>query len=304
MSLALAVDLGGTKVEAALVDAAGVVVEGTRARAATGPDCTPDALTAALAAVVDGCRSHPEWSHVEAAGVGSAGPIDLTAGATSPINLPGIRDFPIVETVRRLSGLARVALRLDGTCIALAELWSGAARGARNAVVFVVSTGIGGGIVSDGRLVSGASGNAGHLGQLVVDHESADLVDGTVEGIASGPRTVAWARSRGWPGESGEQLAADYAAGESIAVAAVTRSANAVGVGLADVATLLDTEVAVIGGGFSFVADDYPDLVADAVRNHCVNAYAARMRVVRAELAADAPLIGAGALVHRAELLS
>ena len=64
--------------------------------------------------------------------------------------------------------LDTATLRLDGTCIALAEAWRGAAQGVRNAIVFVVSTGVGGGIVSDGRLVAGGSGNAGHLGQMIV----------------------------------------------------------------------------------------------------------------------------------------
>lgn len=303
MSLALAVDLGGTKAEAALVDADGSIVEGSRSRAATGPDATPERLRAALAEVVGHCRAHPDWARVVAAGIGAAGPIDLHAGTTSPVNLPHSRGFPVAAAVRELSGLDRVALRLDGTCIALAEAWAGAARGVRNAIVFVVSTGIGGGIVSDGRLVSGASGNAGHLGQLVIDQTAPTLVEGTVEGIASGPRSVAWARGRGWPGETGEQLAADCAAGDEVAVAAVARSARAVGVGLADVATLLDTELAVVGGGFSFVSADYADLVEAAAHAHSVNTYARGLRVVRAALGGDAPLVGAGALVHRPDLL-
>ncbi len=304
MTHALAIDLGGTKVEAAIVRADGTIVADSRTRAATGRDSSHESLSAALESVIVGCRASAAWDDVSAAGVGSAGPIDLVAGTVSPVNLPVAADFPVVDTVRRLSGLEEVTLRLDGTCIALAELWQGAAQGAGDAIVFVVSTGVGGGIVSDGRLVSGASGNAGHLGQVVIEQDAADLVAGTVEGIASGPRTVEWARGRGWTGETGEELAAAYALGEPLAVAAVTRSANAVGVGLANAATLLDLRLAVIGGGFSLVAEDYPALVEDAVRAHAVNAYAARLRVVRAALADEAPLIGAGALVHRPELLA
>lgn len=305
MTLALALDLGGTKVEAALVDDAGTIVAGSRHRAPTGAAAASDVslLRSAIDTVVDGCRSHDRWAEVTAAGIGAAGPIDMTAGTISPINLPAARGFAIVEAVRAASGLSSVALRLDGTCIALAEAWLGAARGVRNAIIFVVSTGVGGGIVSDGRIVAGSSGNAGHLGQLVV----ADITDGaaasTVEQRASGPHIVAWARAQGWSGTTGEELAAAYRSGEDVAVAAVERSAQAIGVGLANAATLLDLDLAVVGGGFSFVADDYPERIAAAVRAASVNAYAARLRVVRAGLGGDAPLIGAAALVHRTDLV-
>jgi glucokinase len=300
--IALAIDLGGTKVEAALVRDDGTIVAGTRARAATGRHASVRDLDAAVAEVVARCRDSEMWREVVAAGIGSAGPLDIQAGTASPVNLPRAAGLPLVDIVRRHSRLDRVEMRLDGTCIALAELSWGAARGARNAIVIVVSTGVGGGIVSDGRLIAGHSGNAGHIGQIVIQDDTRD--DGTVEGIASGPRTVAWARRQGWTGDTGEQLAASYAAADPLAVAAVTRSANAVGVGLVNAATFLDLELAVIGGGFSFVAEDYPALVASAVRTHAIHDYAARLAVVRAELGGDAPLVGAAALAHRPGLVS
>lgn len=304
-SVALAIDLGATKVEAALVRADGAIVAGTRGRAPTGEAAarSRDAATAALASVLAPCMSSPEWFRVRAAGIGSAGPIDLASGAIAPINLPAVHGFGIVEFVRERTGLPDVTLRLDGTCIALAESWLGAARGVRNAIVLVVSTGVGGGVISDGRLVAGESGNAGHLGQVIVDQVESTPAAATVEGRASGPHTVAWARAAGWNGETGEDLARDYRAGVPIAVEAVARSARAVGLGLVNASTLLDLELAVIGGGFADVADDYPELVAAAVRANAVNAYAADLRVVRAELGSDAPLVGAAALVHRPELL-
>lgn len=305
MALALAIDLGGTKVEAALVDDTGEIIPGSRVRVATGAAAASDVsvLSAALADVVASCRRHPRWSEVGAAGIGSAGPIDLTAGTIAPINLPAAHGFAIVDALRTMSGLEHVTLRLDGTCIALAEAWLGAAQGVANAIVFVVSTGVGGGILTDGRLLAGASGNAGHLGQLIVVDIDGDAAAATVEQRASGPHIVAWARAQGWTGSTGEELAAAYRAGEEVAVAAVARSAQAIGVGLSSAATLLDLELAVVGGGFSFVADDYAELVEAAAHAASVNDYAARLRVVRAGLGGDAPLIGAAALVHRADLL-
>ncbi len=305
MTLALAIDLGGTKVEAALVDESGAIVPGSRARVATGAAAAADrtVLERALVEVITHSRALPEWTEVTAVGIGSAGPIDLAAGTISPINLPAAHGVPIVALVAEASGLADVTLRLDGTCIALAEAWLGAARGVGNAIVFVVSTGVGGGIVSDGRLFAGGSGNAGHIGQVVVAEIDGDAAASTVEQLASGPHVVTWARGQGWTGATGEELAAAYRAGDELATAAVARSAHAIGVGLANAATLLDLELAVVGGGFSFVADDFTEQIESAVRAASVNAYAGRLRVVRAGLGGDAPLIGAAALVHRRDLL-
>ena len=305
MPLALAIDLGGTKVEAALVDETGALVEGSRHRHPTGAAAATDVavLQDALETVIAGCRTHPRWGDVTAAGIGAAGPVDVVAGTIAPINLPAAHGFDIVSAVRAASGLDAAHLRLDGTCIALAEAWLGAARGVRNAIVFVVSTGVGGGIVSDGRLVAGGTGNAGHLGQLVVADIESDAAAATVEQRASGPHIVAWARAQGWVGSTGEELAAAYRDGEAIARAAVARSAQAIGTGLANAATLLDLELAVVGGGFSFVADDFTEQIEASVRAAAINGYAARLRVVRAGLGGDSPLIGAAALVHRRDLL-
>lgn len=306
MTLALALDLGGTKVEAGLVADDGTIIPGSRTRVATGAAAASDGtvLERALGEVIARCRALPEWSDVTACGIGSAGPIDIAAGTIAPINLPAVHGMPIVDIVSRESGLEQVTLRLDGTCIALAEAWLGAARDVDNAIVFVVSTGVGGGIISDGRLIAGNTGNAGHIGQVIVADITGDPATATVEQLASGPHIVRWAQSQGWGGATGEELAADYRNGDERAVAAVARSAHAVGVGIAGAATLLDLELAVVGGGFSFVADDYAARIQAAARAASVNAYAAELRVVRAGLGGDAPLIGAGALIHRADMLA
>lgn len=303
---ALAIDLGGTKVEAALIGSDGTIIEGSRGRAEMGRTGASDPEVAAfsIATALRPALDSPSWDDVAAAGIGSAGPLNLPAGTVSPINLPGLRDFPVGDVVRAATGLDDVRLRLDGTCIALAELWLGAARGVRNAIVFVVSTGVGGGIISDGRVIAGATGNAGHLGQVIVDRVEDSAAAATVEELASGPHTVTWARSHGWTGNDGEELAAAYAVGDELAVAAVVRSATAVGTGLVNAATLLDLELAVVGGGFSLVSGDYVDHIRAAIDARAVNAFARAVRVERAALAGDAPLIGAAALVHRLDLLA
>lgn len=302
----LAIDIGGTKIEAGIVTAEGALLSKSRVRVATGAAANAmDAFAVAVQDAVARVSTLPEFSSVSGVGIGSAGPVDLGAGTVSPINLPGVRDFPIVRTVREASGLQQVSLRLDGTSLGLAELWQGAAQGVRNAVIFVVSTGIGGCVVADGRVVAGASGNAGHLGQMVVD-----VVDplhperATVEGQASGLNTVAWARGLGWQGASGEELAAAHAAGDEIALAAVERSVQALGRGLASCANLLNTELAVMGGGFSHVTADYPERVEHAAHAASVNEFGRALRVVRVGLGDEAPLVGAAAQLLHPELLA
>ncbi len=294
---ALAVDLGGTKVEAALVDSEGRVVPGSRFRQPTGPDVTPDKLRGALIQVVRTSLEGVE-TPVVGIGIGSAGPIDHGAGTVAPVNMPGVRGMALKDAVADAAaraGLGKVPVRLghDGGCLALAESWVGATRGARASLAIVVSTGIGGGFILDGRLLAGSHGNAGHLGQT---RGGGGL---TLEEVASGPASVAWARTQGWTGETGEQLGAAAAAGDAVARAAIERSAHAVGCALADAATLVDLDVIAIGGGFSHVSEDYIDLVADALRDAAALPYAASTRVVRTGLRADGPLVGAAALVLR-----
>ncbi|WP_423922601.1 ROK family protein [Frigoribacterium sp. 2-23] len=309
--LVLAVDLGGTKVEAALVSAAGALVEGSRDRRPTGSASSSDELAQAVRDVVrHALASLPAGRLLVGVGIGSAGPVDLLEGTVSPINLPAWRGFGLRDLVRELAADslaadAPVTLRLDGVSLALAEHWVGATQGIENALAMTVSTGVGGGLIVNGRLLSGGTGNAGHIGQIQIADRPAgeNAWKATLEVIASGPNVVAWAREQGWQGERGEDLARDYAAGEPIAVAAVRRSANAVGEAISSVATLLDLDVAAIGGGFSRVSDDYLDLVRASVDEAPVNDYARRVRVVKSGLSDESPLVGAAALVWKADLL-
>ncbi|GAB3269343.1 ROK family protein [Microbacterium lacusdiani] len=297
--IALALDLGGTKLEAALVDASGTVLAASRSRRPTGRAATPADLDAAIAETTAHALAHlPAEAEFAGVGIGSAGPIDRETGRIRPVNMPNLHGYDLISVASReasaVLGRDDFPTRRghDGGCLALAESWIGAAAGSRASLSIVVSTGVGGGIVIDGRLIGGASGNAGHLGQTVIG-------DLTLEEIASGPASAAWARRRGWSGETGEDLARDAAAGDATARAAIVRSAETVGLGLANAATLLDLDVIAISGGFSRVSDDYVDLVAAALRDTAVLSYAQETAVVRSALGDGGPLAGAAALVLR-----
>jgi len=291
----LAVDIGGTKVDAAVVSIAGEVVRESVTRRPTGRESDRETLARNVREAAADALAAVPGARVGAIGVGSAGPVDLPSRTVSPLNLPLAAGLAIDEV---LGGLVDgpIHLALDGTCIALAEHWLGALVGAQNAMAIVVSTGVGGGLILGGRPISGASGNAGHLGQTFVRTVEQDPVNATLEAVAAGPGSVAWARAQGWTGETGLDLAASYRAGDETAVAAVRRSASAVGQAIAAAATLCDLEAVAIAGGFSHVAEDYIDLVAQAAAAASIHAYARRCRVVPSGLDGDGPLLGAAAL--------
>lgn len=303
----LAVDLGGTKVEAALVDETGTVRAGSRHRRPTGATSTSDQLAAAVTeAVRDALAALPDGATLLGAGIGSAGPIAGTTGDVSPLNLAAWRNYPLGSLVgEQLPGLP-VTLRMDGICIALAEVWMGAAKGESNVMGMIVSTGVGGGLILGGRVIAGPTGNAGHIGHVAVagfDDLCACGARGCLEAIASGPRTVAWAREHGFTGDTGEQLAAAAAAGDTTARAAIERSATAVGRAISSASALVDLDVVAIGGGFSHVSDDYIALVGAAVAQHSDFGFVTKTRVVASGLSGEGPLVGAAALVHRADLI-
>jgi glucokinase len=196
-----------------------------------------------------------------------------------------------------------VRVHNDAVAFAVGEHWRGAGQGAASMLGMVVSTGVGGGLVVGGRLVDGPSGNAGHVGHVVVDPDGPSCScggRGCVEAVASGPRVARWAHEQGWrPGSEGsaEELAADARDGDEAAVRALRRAGTAVGVALASTTHLLDLDVVVVGGG---VAQAGPLLLGPleaALRRHASMAFARRVRVVPAALGAEAGLVGAAALV-------
>ncbi|MCU1571370.1 MAG: sugar kinase [Naasia sp.] len=304
MELALALDLGGTKVEAALVDATGLVVPGSRFRAATGADASRTALVSAIGQVLESAlASLPHSSRLLGAGIGCAGPVDLAAGTTAPLNLPALADYPLRALVEGLLPEARVSMALDGLCIALAEHWVGAGRDVSSLLGMVVSTGVGGGLIVQGRPMRGGTGNAGHIGQIEVAGFTPEGTAGDpamLESLASGPNAVAWARGEGWTGRTGEELAAAAAEGDRVARAAIERSARAVGRAIASATALCDVDLVVIGGGFSRVSPDYLDLVRASRDLATTPAFVRRAAIVPTGLGPDGPLVGAAALIHRA----
>ena len=299
----LALDIGGTKIAAGLVDQDGNLVH-----AAKRP--TPDTDAEAVWAVVDALITEAvakARGGVGGVGVASAGPIDLATGTVSPINIVAWQRFPLVERVASVLPGVPVRLGGDGLCMALGEHWRGAAKGASFLLGMVVSTGVGGGLVLDGAPYDGRTGNAGHVGHIVVDPDGALCAcggHGCVETVAAGPRMAQWARDHGWdaPAEADAKELADAAnAGDPVALRAFRRGATAVAAMIASVAAVCDLDLVVIGGGVAKSGPLLLDPLRDALGTYARLDFLRGLRVVPAELGGDAGLVGAARLAVLAD---
>lgn len=237
---------------------------------------------------------------VASIGIAAAGPVDVGAGSTAPLNIPEWRDgFPIVAAVRELFPEADIRFAIDGAALALAEYRVGGLRGVRSGLAMTVSSGIGGGIVSDGRVLVGRTGNAGHVGHIVVpgwDVPCACGGVGCVEAVASGMSSVRWARAQGWTGTTGMELARAAGAGDAVAAAALSRAGTALGQAISSAAAMLDIDRVVIGGGFAESGAPLWDPLRAAVVKHAGLGFIRELRVVKSPITDGATLVGAAAL--------
>jgi glucokinase len=284
--LALAVDIGGTKMAAGLVDRRGTVM--TRhhvpTRSTVGGDAAAEEaelLWADLAGLVQRIqRRVPTGRRVVTCGVGCGGPMLPGGEAVSPLNIAAWRDFPLRQRVHELTGLLTYVDN-DAKALALGEGWVGAAKEVDDFIGMVVSTGVGGGIVLNGRMLEGRTGNAGHIGHVIVEPDGRACAcggRGCLEAEASG---LAIAAISGGP-------AAD-APGEL-----VTRTGTLVGRAVASVVNLLDLRLAVISGSVALgFGTPFFEAAQREVDERCRIDFAREARVVPGALGDRGPLVGA-----------
>ncbi|MFR9675683.1 ROK family protein [Streptomyces sp. TR06-5] len=299
--LVAALDIGGTKIAGALVDGAGRVA--VRALRPTPQHGDGGTVMAAVTEVLRELARSPLWEQADAVGIGSAGPVNAATGTVRPVNIPAWRDYPLVEEVRRTTGDLPVTLVGDGVAMTAAEHLFGAARGRRNALCMVVSTGVGGGLVLDGRLHTGATGNAGHVGHMSVDLDGEPCPcggRGCVERLAAGPAIARHAHAAGWrpaPGTSGDAAGVAAAArdGHPIATAAFERAGRAIAAAVAATAATVEIETAVIGGGVARAGEVLFAPVRRGLTEFATLSFTREVTVVAAARGGDAGLVGAAA---------
>jgi glucokinase len=305
--LAIAIDLGGTRIRAALVDRKGLL----RARAETptsadaGPEIVVDRIHHTATLVAAGVAR----DDLVGVGICAPGPLDAERGvALATPTIAGFIDLPLTAMIEEKFGLP-VRLENDGIAAALGEWRFGAGAGRQNLVYVTVSTGIGGGVVADGRVVRGRRGMAGHVGHMTI------VRDGTVcscgakgcwEAYASG---TAFARRAGLRAAKSPSTALgangavidgpavfDAASnGDALARELVSEEADLLGVGIANLLHLYSPDVVVVGGGLS----NGFDLLHPGVAARVKAAAMAPFRdtpIVRAGLGNDSGLVGASTL--------
>ncbi|MFD4375509.1 ROK family protein [Streptomyces sp. NPDC058486] len=299
-----ALDIGGTKIAGALVDAEGNVV--VRAQRATPARDSAEVMMAAVVSVVDELAAHAEWASLSCLGIGSAGPVDTFAGTVSPVNIPAWRSFPLVERVRSHSAVPEgiePVLVGDAVAMAAAEHWIGAAKGVGNALCMVVSTGVGGGLILGGSVHAGTTGNAGHIGHITVDQNGPVCpcgARGCVERYASGTAIAAHALESGWTPPDGfaataREVEKAARAGDPRALAAFDRAGRALAAAIAATAALVELDLVVVGGGVSQAGEILFGPLRHHLKSYAVLDFTRDVPVVPAGLALDAGLIGAAA---------
>lgn len=280
----VAIDIGGTKLATGLMTTRGELLD--RAQIPVDHDLDEHALFDSLAELTERMVSRAIEHHLVvpvAIGVGSAGPIEGNVDTVSPLNIEAWREFPLRARLEDRFALP-VHGDLDAKSLALAEGWLGAAQGSSNFLAMVVSTGVGGGVVLNGQLLDGATGNAGHIGHVVVEPNGRRCACGSrgcLEAEASG-RAIEAITGRP-PTEPSYEI--------------MQRTGDLVGRAVASACNLLDLDLVVIGGSVAlgFGATFFNSAQA-ALDRHARLEFSRGARVTPARLGDKGPLIGAGAV--------
>jgi fructokinase len=290
---ALGIDLGGTKIEGVVVDEHLHPVH--RVRVETERERGYDHILGRVAAVVDALRPHAPG--LEVVGIGTPGSLSARDGTLKNSNTTCLNGRPVLADLERRLGL-RVRIENDANCFALAEARGGAGVGHRVVFGVILGTGVGGGIVIDGRLWSGPQHIAGEWGHHAIDPAGPACYcgeRGCVETLLSGPALAAMHRAAGGDGATAVEIAARAAGGDRVAANVLETWLERFGRALANVVSILDPDVVVLGGGLSNI-DALYTRGRDAVARHVFNDEL-RTPIVPNRLGDSAGVIGAALLV-------
>jgi len=316
----LAVDLGGTKIIAAVVLPGGKII--SRKYCLTLADKGPEAVIDRLVSAANSAISQAKLETSELAGIGiaAAGILDTEKGIiTTSANLPNWHDVPLREIVADRLGITTYLIN-DASAAALGEHRFGVGKGVDNLIYLTVSTGIGGGIIIDGKLYSGTDGCAGELGHMTIEAHGPQCKCGNfgcLEVLASGTAMAKEAAERLSQGEASsiiefaegrlENITAETVAlaarqGDPLACDIVSRAASYLGIGLANLVNIFNPELIVIGGGVSKMGDMLLEPARKVVKERAFQLPARTVRIVRACLGSNAGIMGAVAYIFEQQL--
>lgn len=310
--LALAVDLGGTNLRAAVVDRDGVIQSETQQR--TQASEGPDAVIARIGAAVNDIAESNQVPKDVPVGIASPGPLDPRTGVVyfSP-NLPGWTNIPLATKLREHTN-REVVLSNDANAAGLGEVFFGAGKGTRNLLYIGLGTGVGGGIYSEGMLIDGVRGMGGELGHVTVDLNGPRCTCGSAGCIEA--YTSAWALTRdalalvdsgrgdailkaaGDRDTVGPRAIGEAASdGDAAALALLDRAGRALGAGMASFVNIFNPEVIAIGGGVSLIGEPLLQPARQALAAFAMPIMLESVKVVPSQLGVKTGIYGAAALV-------
>ena len=311
----IGVDVGGTNVKIALVDLDGKIAFSNTVptRAEMGYEAGVNNIKQAIKDLMQ--ESNQTNKTVEAIGFGLPGQIDYKEGIVK--NLPNIPGWVNIPLAKIIEDEFSIPTRLDNDvrCAALGELNFGAGKGCENLICITVGTGIGSGIILNGKLVRGAANAAGEIGHIKMEMNGGPLCGcgdyGCFEAYASGPAIVTMAKEYISGGKSAKykEMAADgiitpyivaQAAlqGDTVSIQIFKQMGKIIGIGLASVVNLLNPEKIIIGGGVADAGDILLEPIRKTIQDRAMPIQANSLKVVPAQLANGAGVIGASLLIN------
>ena len=309
----IGVDIGGTKVAAGLVNAEGEILAQNRTRMLTTG--TPSNGLSAVSTAIQGLFSDASLkNHIAAIGICAPGPLDPKTGVIiNPPNLPIWHNYPLAEEMRRVYNVP-VRVDNDANAAALAEGKWGAGRGYRNFFYATVGTGIGTGIILDGRIFHGKTGAAAEGGHMGIDRNG-PLCNcgkrGCIETLAAGPaiarrarqkleknpKSVLWEMAGGnIQMVSAEMVGRAHAVNDSVAKEVMRETLDLLAYWLGSIIDLLEPDAIVIGGGVSLLLAPFLDEIRERWRGACINPRPLDIPLVLAHYGENAGIAGAAAL--------
>jgi glucokinase len=309
----LGIDIGGTKVAAGLVNKAGEVLSKTRVPMSAQSDA--DAGFASVRSAIDELQRGNPMVAIDGIGICSPGPLDPRRGVViNPPNLPCWRNFPLADKVSNVYGLP-VRVDNDANAAALAESIWGAARGFRNVFYATLGTGIGTGIVFDGKIYHGRTGAAAEGGHMTIDHHAARCgcgKRGCIEALASGPAIAARAREMVTKASGGtkmlemgrgnvsgittEIVADAWRSGDPLATEVLRETADLLTIWLGNIVDVLEPDVMVVGGGIADLMSNWFSHIQEHLPKWSINQRCTEIPLKLARYSADAGIAGAAAL--------
>lgn len=308
----IGVDVGGTNIKLALVDNQGEITfsQSIPTRAEMGYEYTVNEMVEAIRGLIDKTKA----GSVEAIGFGFPGQIDYTNGVVRhATNVPGWDNIPLAKMIEKEFNIP-TRVDNDVRCATIGEFHFGAGKGCQNLVCITVGTGIGGGIILNGKIIRGASNSAGEIGHMKLEMIDGPLCGcgdrGCFEAFVSGPSIVAMAQEYIKGGKSTKYremaegeitpyiVAQAALQGDAVAKKIFTIMGEYLGIGLANVVNLLNPEKIIIGGGVADAGDILFNPIRETINKRALAISAEAVQVVPAQLGNSAGLIGASLLVN------